>query len=163
MSKDMMIFNACSHSVDRIQYKSEECPLCGGKGYYYDIAYDQQGDIITCNNEIKLQQEVLKILCDIRGGNKFHPNYGNEIHNSGFGRKKNNEMRQKIQVMIYDTLQYLRNIQINNKVLFNNATDAELLDDISEINVNSISPTRYQISIKFKNANGVIFSQSIIL
>lgn len=163
MSKDMMIFNACSHNIDRVQYNAVECPLCGGKGYYYDIAYDQRGDIITCENEIKLQQEVLKILCDIKGGNKFHPNYGNEIHNSGVGRKQNDEMKQRIQVMIYDALQYLRSIQINNKIIFNNMTDAELLDDIDEINVEAVAPMCYKISIKFKNANDVIFSQSMIL
>ena len=84
MSKDMMIFNACNHKIDRVEYPALECPLCKGKGFYYDIAYDQRGRIVTCDNEIKLQQEILKILNDIKGGNLFHPNYGNNIYNIGF-------------------------------------------------------------------------------
>ena len=142
MSKDMMIFNACNHKIDRVEYPALECPLCKGKGFYYDIAYDQRGRIVTCDNEIKLQQEILKILNDIKGGNLFHPNYGNNIYNIGFGRKNTDVMVQRIQVMIYDALQYLRGIQINNKVLFKNATDAELLEEINEINVVQLEPTR---------------------
>ena len=163
MSKDMMIFNACNHKIDRVEYPALECPLCKGKGFYYDIAYEQRGRIVTCDNEIKLQQEILKILNDIKGGNPFHPNYGNNIYNVGFGRKNTDVMVQRIQVMIYDALQYLRGIQINNKVLFKNATDAELLEEINEINVVQLEPTRYQISIKFTSASGAVFSQSLIV
>ena len=112
MSKDMMIFNLCDHMINGEKYNIEDCPLCKGKSYYYDIAFNQKGEIETCEDSIKLQQEVLKILTDIKGGNRFFPNYGNELTKDTIGKKKNSTTQQRIQIALYDTLQYLKNIQI---------------------------------------------------
>ena len=40
MSKDMMIFNLCDHMINGEKYNIEDCPLCKGKSYYYDIAFN---------------------------------------------------------------------------------------------------------------------------
>ena len=161
MSKDMMIFNLCDHMINGEKYNIEDCPLCKGKSYYYDIAFNQKGEIETCEDSIKLQQEVLKILTDIKGGNRFFPNYGNELTKDTIGKKKNSTTQQRIQIALYDTLQYLKNIQINNKILFGNMSDKEILEEISNVLVKSVGVDKYKILITFTNAHGETFTQAI--
>ena len=48
MSKDMMIFNLCDHMINGEKYNIEDCPLCKGKSYYYDISFNQKRKIETC-------------------------------------------------------------------------------------------------------------------
>ena len=79
MSTDVKVFNACNHVVNGERYTQDTCPLCRGKSYYKDIAFDNSGKAVLCTGEIKLQQEVLKIMDDPKGGNKFHPNWGDEL------------------------------------------------------------------------------------
>lgn len=161
MSKDMMIFNICDHNIDNIQYEDDSCPLCHGTGIYYDFALDEKGKIVTCENEIKLQQEIMRILNDKKGGNKFDSNYGNAVYER-IGNKRNNVVKQKIQIIIYETLQYLRNLQLNDKIIFNNMTEEELLDEISSVDVAYSNSKSYVVSVTFKNAKGKTFSQNII-
>ena len=161
MSKDMMIFNLCDHVVNGEEYDVQDCPLCKGHGYYYDIAFNQKGEIELCENSIKLQQEVLKILTDIKGGNRFFPNYGNELTKDTIGKKKNATTQQRIQIALYDTLQYLKNIQINNKILFGNMSDSEIIENIENIIVKSTNSNTYKILITFTSASGEFFTQAI--
>ena len=67
-----MVFNGCNHMINGTLYASNLCPKCRGKNYYKDIAFDNNGHAILCDKEIKLQQEVLKIVDDPKFGNKFH-------------------------------------------------------------------------------------------
>ena len=75
MSKDLMIFNICDHNIDNVQYEENDCPLCHGTGVYYDFALDEKGKMVTCNNEIKLQQEIVRILSTKKKSNKFDLDY----------------------------------------------------------------------------------------
>lgn len=161
MSKDMMIFNLCDHIIDGEKYTKEDCPLCLGKDYYYDIAFNEKGLVEMCEDEIKLQQEVLKILTDIKGGNRFFVNYGNPLNKEMIGKKKNEATQQRIKIALYDTLQYLKNVQINNKILFNNMTNEEIIESIDNIIVKTTSNNTFKILISFNNASGTKFTQCI--
>lgn len=161
MSKDMMIFNLCDHIIDGEKYAKEDCPLCLGKDYYYDIAFNEKGLVEMCGDEIKLQQEVLKILTDIKGGNRFFVNYGNSLNKEMIGKKKNEATQQRIKIALYDTLQYLKNIQINNKILFNNMTNEEIIESIDNVIVKTTSKNTFKILISFSNASGKKFTQCI--
>ena len=89
MSKDLMIFNICDHNVDNVQYEENDCPLCHGTGVYYDFALDEKGKMVTCNNEIKLQQEIVRILSTKKKSNKFDLDYGCRVYDI-VGKKRNN-------------------------------------------------------------------------
>ena len=114
-----------------------------------------------CEDEIKLQQEVLKILTDIKGGNRFFVNYGNSLNKEMIGKKKNEATQQRIKIALYDTLQYLKNVQINNKILFNNMTNEEIIESIDNIIVKTTSNNTFKILISFSNASGKKFTQCI--
>lgn len=162
MSKDIKMFNLCDHMVEGEYYGNTYCPKCYGKNYYYDMCFDRDGKIITATGEIKLQQEVLKIINDKKGGNKFFPEWGNIIASGEIiGTKNLKNTGQKLQMIIYETLQYLKNVQINNQLLFNNMMENEIIEEIEEITITPIPPMGYQIGVKFKNVVGVIYEQVI--
>lgn len=164
MSKDIKMFTACNHIVNGENYNYRECPRCYGVNYYYDLTFDNEGKVITTNGEIKLQQEVLKIMNDKKNGNMFFLDWGNPILTDQYiGGKNTHAMSERIKMAIYETLQHLKNVQINNQIIFNNMTEEEILEDIEEIEVKSIPPTGYVISIKFTNAMDTLYEQTIVL
>lgn len=164
MSKDIKIFNGCDHVIDNVMYEYNTCPRCYGYDFYYDIALDLNGRVITCEKDTKLQQEVLKIMNDEKRGNLFHLDWGNLLITSTIvGTKNLSITEQKIKMLVYETLQYLKNVQINNQILFNNMTEEEILEEITDIQVLSLGPMGYQINVTFKNVAGDIFRQEIII
>lgn len=164
MSRDIKMFTACNHIVNNEKYESSECPRCWGVNYYYDLTFNNEGEIITTEGEIKLQQEVLKIMNDKKGGNMFFLEWGNPILTDEYiGKKNSHAMSERIRMAIYETLQHLKNVQINNQIIFNNMTQQEIIEDIEEIVVRSIPPSGYVISIKFTNAIDQIYEQTIVL
>ena len=167
MSTDVKVFNACNHVVDNVKYEYNRCPLCNGKSYYKDIAFDNSGKAVLCTGELKLQQEILKIMDDPKYGNKFHQEWGDLliVNNSHamIGSKNVALTAQKIQIIIYETLIYLKNVQMNNQILFKNMSEEEIIDQITNIDVESYTPMGYRVKVTFSNTVGEIFTQEIIL
>ena len=167
MSKDVLVFNGCDHMINGTLYNSNLCPKCRGKNYYKDIAFDTNGHAILCEKEIKLQQEVLKILDDPKYGNKFHQEWGDPLipygENSTVGSKNTAVRRQKIQTALYDMLLYLQGIQSNAQVLFKNMEPEEIIEGIENIEVLQETPVGITIKVTFSNKEGEIFSQEIVV
>lgn len=164
MSKDIKLFTACNHIVNDQKYSPSACPRCYGVNYYYDLTFDNEGKIITTSGEIKLQQEVLKIMNDKKGGNKFFTEWGNPIVTDGYiGGKNTHATSERIRMAVYETLQHLKNVQINNQIIFSNMTEEEIIENIQEIYVKSISPTGYVVGVKFSNAVNNIYEQIIVI
>lgn len=162
MSKDIKMFNVCDHIINGEYYGNTYCPRCYGKNYYYDMCFDNEGKIITASGDIKLQQEVLKIMNDKKGGNIFFPEWGNIIASGEvIGTKNLETTSQKLKMIIYETLQHLKNVQINNQLIFNNMMENEIIEEIDEISVISMPPLGYKIGVKFKNVVGEIYEQVI--
>jgi len=163
MSEDVKIFNACNHIVNNKKYDIANCPRCWGKGYYYDISFDEQGETIVCNSEIKLQQEVLKIMNDAQFSNIFHQFWGDPLVNHDFSRKNTKLIQQKISHVIYETLMYLKNIQNNEQILYKQLSPKEIIDSIDNISVQQINSVNILVVISFTNLQGTIYTQQIII
>lgn len=163
MSKDVQFFGACNHIVDGIYYESPLCPRCYGKGYYIDIFFDINGQAILSSESIKLQQEVLKIMIDKKYSNVFHPEWGSEIDSSFIGTKNLSINKTKVELLVRNALDLLKNIQMTENQKWSNMTEQEILDNIDYIEVTPLNKTGYYIEVIISNSAGETMTQSIVL
>lgn len=162
MSKDIKIFNACDHIVENEKYDYSMCPKCYGKGYYFDINFDNSGEAVLTENSIKLQQEMLKVIIDKKFQNVYHPTWGSEFDYL-IGSKNVNINKNKMELIIRSALEHLKAVQSSNNKNFKNLTDSELLNEIEYIEIKSSGPTEIEIHVTISNVLGEIFEQSIII
>ena len=161
MSVDVKIFTQCDHFTGGKQYIVERCPKCGGKGYYYDISYDLQGQAKLVTGTIKLQQEMLKIINDVRGNNLFFLRWGSELHDS-IGTKRDKLTGSKLQVMVRMSLEYLRHLQLSQQEEYGNMTNDEVLLGVESIDIKDYV-VGYDIDVTIKNTSNEILNQAILL
>lgn len=161
MSQDVKLFHQCDHVVGGKQHAAHLCPRCLGKGYYYDISFDEAGKAITTSGQIKLQQEVLKIINDIRGDNPFFPDWGSGIHDY-IGSKASKLDRMKIGYDVRMTLEYLRELQVDAREKYNNMADNEIIQNVLSVDVDQII-MGYDVDVKFSNIQEEIYEQAIEL
>lgn len=161
MSQDVKIFHQCDHVVGHKQHAAHLCPRCLGKGYYYDISFDEAGKAITTSGTIKLQQEVLKAVNDIRGDNLFFPNWGSGIHDF-IGRKASKLDKMKIGLDVRLTLEYLRELQVDARRQYNNMNDNEVIQNVTAVDVDQYQ-LGYDVGVQFSNLEEEIYEQSIEL
>ena len=161
MSVDVKLFNHCNHFTGGKQYTIETCPKCLGAGYYYDIAYDEANKVILTNGTIKLQQEVLKAMNDVKGENVFFPKYGSEIH--GYvGRKSTVTSRMKMEYSIRQTLEYLRALQVAENNQYENMTSDEILQGVSRVDITPLVDG-YDVGVTIANVSNTVLNQTIQL
>jgi hypothetical protein len=161
MSYDVKIFNLCDHYTGGKQYMPEKCPKCLGKGYYYDIAFDKAGQAVLATGSIKLQQEMLKIINDVKGDNPFFERWGSELHDL-IGQKSTKLTSPKLQLMIRTSLEYLRFLQCEESDTYNNMTMDEILLGVESIKVDNYY-VGYDVSVVIKNTSNEILEQTILL
>jgi len=161
LSKDAMIFNICDHYTSGKQYAVEFCPKCLGKGYYYDIFFDNTGQPTLATGSIKLQQEMLKIINDVKGDNVFFDKWGSEIHDF-VGQKSTALSSSKLEIMIRESLEYLRTLQIMENEEYDNMTYDEILLGIESIDISKYA-VGYDVSCTIKNTSNEILSQTILI
>lgn len=162
MSKDVQFFCACDHIVDNKNYTRETCPRCYGKGYYVDIYFDTTGEAVLATGNIKLQQEILKIMIDQKYLNQFHPNWGSELNNS-VGVKNLSITKVKLELVVRKTLEYLKNVQMNENNTWKNMTAEEILDKIEFIEIVPLGPDGFYVSVTLSNVAQEIMIQSITI
>ena len=160
MGQDIKMFNACDHIVNGQSYDLPLCPRCYGKGYYFDIHFDISGKTVITSESNKLQQEILKIIIDEKYRNLFHPEWGSQAHNL-IGSKNANINKSKLEIIIRNALEHLKSVQINQQKQWNNLTDDEIIDQITDIEIINIGPTGYHIKVMLSNKAGEILEQSI--
>lgn len=161
MAKDVKIFNLCDHYTGGKQYIVERCPKCLGNGYYYDIAFDNSGQAVLATGTIKLQQEMLKIINDVKGNNLFFPRWGSELH--GFiGQKATKLDNAKMQLMITTSLEYLRFLQCEESDTYRNMSTDEILLGVESMNIVNYV-VGYDVSVTIKNNSNSILTQTILL
>ena len=161
MSQDVKLFHQCDHFTGGRQYTIEHCPKCLSKGYYYDISFDATGKAVTVGGTIKLQQEVLKAMHDIRGDNIFFPNYGSGIHDF-IGRKATVTDTMKMDYDLRRTLEYLRQLQNLAARTYGNMSDDEVIKDVDSVDIQRFL-TGYAVSVKFSNVSNETYDQQIEL
>jgi hypothetical protein len=159
MSTDIKMFVQCDHYADGKQYTYDMCPKCFGKGYYYDISFDSTGNPILATGTIKLQQEVLKIINDVRGNNLFFERWGSTIHDI-IGSKMTNMPMAKCEMAVRMCLDYLKTLQQMEHEMYDNMTSDEILLDVESINSTQFS-RGYDIAVTIKNQSNEIYDQTI--
>jgi hypothetical protein len=161
MSVDARIFTQCDHFTGGKQYIVERCPKCGGKGYYYDISYDLQGHANLITGTMKLQQEMLKIINDVKGNNPFYLRWGCELHGL-IGTKQDKLTGSKLQLMVRMSLEYLRHLQLAQQEEYKNMSNDEILLGVESMDVKNYL-VGYDIDVTIKNTSNEILNQSILL
>ena len=161
MSVDARIFTQCDHYTGGKQYIVERCPKCGGKGYYYDITYDLQGHANLITGTMKLQQEMLKIINDVKGNNPFYLRWGCELHGL-IGTKQDKLTGSKLQLMVRMSLEYLRHLQLAQQEEYKNMSNDEILLGVESMDVKNYL-VGYDIDVTIKNTSNEILNQSILL
>ena len=161
MSIDAEIFTMCDHYTGGKQYIPEKCPKCFGKGYYYDISYDLQGHAKVVTGTIKLQQEMLKIINDVKGNNIFFERWGSELHGL-IGSKKSLLTNSKLQMMIITSFDYLQMLQRQQDVTYKNMSQDEILLGVQNIEIADYT-VGFDVSVTIENESNDILSQTILL
>ena len=161
MSVDARIFTQCDHFTGGKQYIVERCPKCGGKGYYYDITYDLQGHANLITGTMKLQQEMLKIINDVKGNNPFYLRWGCELHGL-IGTKQDKLTGSKLQLMVRMSLEYVRHLQLAQQEEYKNMSNDEILLGVESMDVKNYL-VGYDIDVTIKNTSNEILNQSILL
>ena len=161
MSIDAELFTLCDHYTGGKQYAPEKCPKCGGKGYYYDISYDLNGHAKLVTGTIKLQQEMLKIINDVKGNNIFFKRWGSELHDL-IGKKKTRLTNSKLQIMIRTSMEYLKYLQLAENKDYANMTSDEILLGVENIKVEDYV-VGYDVNVTIKNQSSEILDQTILL
>ena len=162
MSKDIKMFNACNHLVDGITYDSQLCPKCYGKGYYFDICFDKNGDAITSSDDIKLQQEMLKVLIDEKFSNPFHSDWGSQITKM-IGSKNTDITKNKVKVLVRQAEEYLQKIQIIEYSEHHNLNEKEMIEEITSVNIEGVGPTGFLVNVLLKNVAEDVLTDMIEL
>lgn len=160
MSRDVKYFNACDHIVGDKTYDIQLCPKCYGKGYYFDIYFDNSGKVITSEDEIKLQQEMLKVIIDHKFRNLFHEEWGSQLHNL-IGSKNNEITKNKIKMLARQAEEYLQKVQMIEYNTYNNLNEKEIIKDIISVDIKQIGSTGYLITILVENVANNTFEQTI--
>lgn len=163
MSKDIKMFVACDHYVNEIIYEWDKCPRCYGKGFYFDIYFNQSGEPELTTGSMKLQQEVLKILIEEKGSSIFNLEWGNELFSRVIGTKNQSIMRTRIELIIRSTLNYLKSVQENENQLWNNMMEDEIINEIEHIEILPSGLDGYHIKVKLMNSAEEIITQGIII
>ena len=161
MSVDAKIFTLCDNYTGGKQYIPDRCPKCLGKGYYYDISYDLQGRAKLVTGTIKLQQEVLKIINDVKGDNPYFARWGSELHDL-IGSKQDALTSAKLQMMVRTSLEYLRLLQVTEHEEYKNMTMDEILLGVESINVQDYV-VGYDLNVTIKNTSDELLDQTILL
>ena len=159
MSTDIKMFCLCDHYCNHKQYSYDLCPKCKGMGYYYDITFDVSGNPVLATGTIKLQQEMLKMVNDVRGNNRYFERWGSTIHDI-IGSKATNLPTAKCEIAIRMCLEYLRLLQLAENETYDNMTDDEILLDVERIVITSFD-RGYDFDITIKNQSDEILEQSI--
>lgn len=160
MSRDVKYFNYCDHIINGTAYEQSQCARCSGKGYYLDISFDINGHAILSAGNIKLQQEMLKVILDKKHKNPFQPLWGSRVH-SLVGSKSLSMNKAKLEMIVREALTYLRAIQMNENQKWLNMDEDEILQSIESIEIFQLIPTGYDIRVTISNEQGDEFIQSI--
>lgn len=161
MSTDVKMFCQCDHYANHKQYNYEMCPKCQGKGYYYDITFDFSGNPVLATGTIKLQQEMLKIINDVKGNNRYFPDWGSTVHDI-IGSKITNMPAAKCEIAVRMSLEYLKLLQLAQNETYGNMTQDEIMLDVDNIVITQFD-RGYDLDVTIKNQEQEIFNQSIYL
>lgn len=127
MSCDFQVLKPCKHVEGR--YDSDNCVVCLGTNFYFDIVLTQFGEPTLARGLIKAVQEIIHLFRNEPGtfGDYGYPEYGSQIYKF-IGSK--NLLPQRLKVQVLDDLNYITNIKERQQQQFRNIDSSELIKDI---------------------------------
>ena len=160
MSKDIKIFTACDHTINGKTYPRELCAKCLGSGVYLDIMFDNTGNAVTTDGNLKLQQEVLKAILDNKISNPFHLPWGSDVYKMP-GHKNLPISKTQLEMFVREAVDYLKKLQLQEATTNTSVTDEEILGQIENIYIERVSVLGWRIHIQFTNQEKEVMTQSI--
>lgn len=163
MSYDVKMFVLCTHVIDGEMYEPQRCKKCYGRGFYFDIHFDAIGQPSLAVSTPKLQQELIKIIMEDKGSNKFHENWGCDVGNRMIGQKNDPHAKIRIEMLVRDAVTYLMDVQKENQLIFENMDETEIIDSIVSVDVKSEGPTGYVVHVVIRAVTGEMVPMTIEL
>jgi phage baseplate assembly protein W len=113
--KDFLMGQICDHLIGNAKYIQSTCPKCGGTGTTQGLGNDliEKNRYIEISGEMKLRQQILKILMTPKGYYDDELDYGCELLNI-IGGKHTLLTFSKIRKAVIDSLQYLIENQVED-------------------------------------------------
>lgn len=163
MAYDVKMFVLCTHVIDGEIYEEQRCKKCYGRGFYFDIHFDAIGASSTATSTAKLQQELIKIIMEDKGSNKFHQKWGCEVANRMIGKKNDPNAKVRIEMLVRESVTHLMNVQRENQLLFENMNEDEIIESIISVNVVKSGSTSYDVHVVVQSVTGELIPMSVEL
>lgn len=124
----------CAHVSGK--YSRTNCPVCEGRGFYFDVRLDQAGSVLPIEGLNKTVQGLTHLL--LSEENTFaaygYPEYGSRALRF-IGSKNLDENRLRFQVL--RDIQYYVSLKERQNFEYNNITDNEVIRQIIGIETTS--------------------------
>lgn len=127
------------------------CPMCEGKNLVQDISYNTRGQLVTCEGHNRLVQRVLKTLLTPRGESPEDSVFGSGLSNL-IGSEAHSMILVVIQKEVYDTIQYLMDIQSSDLPLDEYITGVQSI----KVDRSDSNPSAFIITVNVKDGYGNI-------
>ena len=128
----------------------------------FDIAFDPSGQAVMANNEIKLQQECLKVLLDDKTSDLFFPQWGSEI-SAFIGKKKTQALMSRLEMTVRNCIERLKQVQIHEAESNPHINEYEVLNQIEYVELEALSVTEWRVKIVVSNLAGDVIASEINL
>lgn len=155
MSEDIAGLKSCTHV--RNKYTLSSCPVCLGKGFYFDIVLSQNGQLQTTSGLGKVVQGLTHLLATDEGAfvDYGYSDYGSRLR-SFIGSKNLSETGARFQVL--KDLEYYMGVKELQHRRFQNITEDELINDIVSIDTqNSVDEQKVSIQFRIGNSSDITF------
>ncbi len=134
---DLDLKHTCNHVLASGRYTLTTCPRCLGRGYYYDLKFNELGLVETTTKVEKLRQELEKAtLTEV---NPFHVGYGAALL-TRLGIVSIHSLKIIIRNDLIATVNFLKEAQTKEAAHVPFSVD-ELISKIERIVVKETGPT----------------------
>jgi len=130
------------------------CTRCAGRNVYYDLVFDQMGNIEQVIKTKLLRALAIKAVVTDIGSNPFHPNYGTHI-SQYIGDAYNEIFEFTIKQEIIDALTILRKRQELQMSLGQVIDPDEEITEVTDITMKVIDGRDYIFYVQVRSASGI--------
>ena len=147
---NLKLKHLCNHLLDSGQYKLESCPRCLGTGYYYDVKFNEAGQLVQVDLSEKLGQQLEKYV--LTEENKFHPEVAINVK-QWLGNAPISEIKSVIK---FDLIKSLITLQETQQGVQNLAGEVQIgrVDSV-EVFEDTEDPMRLHYIIQITTVSGV--------
>lgn len=129
-------------------------------GFYFDVYFDDNGQVVTTSESSKLTQELLKIILEDKGSNLFHKNWGCDVRQR-IGTKKTPANALKVELSVRNAVQFLQNLQESSQATLKNMLPSEIIATINSVTVTDDGPDGYRVTVSVTSQAGDIITHTV--